>query len=102
MRRIKVNDNVIIVAGKDKGKTGKVLKVLEGRIIVEGVNIAKKHVKPNANNENGGIFEVERALHESNVMPIDPKTKKGTRVGITTDKAGKKTRISKKSNEKLD
>jgi len=102
MQRIKVNDNVIVISGKEKGKTGKVLKVLSDRVVIEGINVIKKHVKPSATNENGGIIEMEAAIHSSNVMLIDPKSKKRTRVGIEVDKKGNKVRVSKKSNEKLD
>lgn len=101
MRRIKVNDNVIVISGKEKGKTGKVLRVLENKVVIEGINIVKKHVKPSATNENGGIVPMEAAIHESNVMLLDPKTKKGTRVVIEINKDGKKIRVSKKSNEKI-
>ena len=101
--KIKVGDEVLVIAGKDKGKNGKVIKTLrnENRVVVEGVNIVKKHIKPNAGGD-GRIAEVEAPLHVSNVMIIDPKTKKGTRVGYTTNKEGKKIRVSRKSNEKLD
>ncbi len=100
---LKVGDKVVVTAGSDKGKEGKIIKVLkaENRVVVEGVNIAKKHVKPNGQ-QSGGIVEVERKIDASNVMIIDPKTKKRTRIGHTTDKNGKKVRITKKSNEKLD
>jgi len=100
--RLKTGDEVIVVAGKDKNKTGKITKILNGKVIVEGINIVKKHVKPNNNNEAGGIIEVENPIDASNVMLIDPKTKKPTRVGIQVDKNGKKVRVSKKSNEKID
>ena len=100
---IKVGDKVIVIAGSNKGKEGTVKKVLreENRLIVEGVNIVKRHQKSNGQ-ESGGIVEVEAPIHASNVMIIDPKTKKRTRIGHTTDKNNKKIRISKKSNEKLD
>ena len=100
----KVGDEVVVIAGSDKGKKGKIIKTLknENRVIVEGVRVAKKHQKPTGQ-ETGGIIEVERAIDASNVMLIDPKTKKRTRVGHTTDeKTGKKIRIAKKSNEKID
>ena len=99
----KVGDKVVVIAGKDKKKEGKIIKTLrkENRVIVEGVNIIKKHKKGNGQ-ESGGILEVEAPIHASNVMIIDPKTKKRTRIGHTTDKNNKKIRISKKSNEKLD
>ena len=100
----KVGDEVVVIAGSDKGKTGKIIKTLknENRVIVEGVRVAKKHQKPTGQ-ETGGIIEVEKPIDASNVMLIDPKTKKRTRVGHTTDeKTNKKIRISKKSNEKID
>ena len=100
----KTGDKVAIIAGKDKGKEGKVIKILkaENRVIVEGINIVKKTVKPNGQNP-GSITEMEAPIHASNVMIIDPKSKKRTRIGHTTDtKTGKKIRIAKKSNEKLD
>ncbi len=99
----KVGDKVVVIAGSSKGKEGKITKTLrrENRVIVEGVNLVKKHVKGNGQ-ESGGILEVEAPIHASNVMMIDPKTKKRTRIGHTVDKNNKKIRISKKSNEKLD
>ena len=100
----KVGDKVVVIAGKDKGKEGKIIKTLrnENRVVVEGVHVVKKHQKPTGQ-ETGGIIEVERPIDASNVMLIDPKTKERTRVGHTTDeKTGKKIRIAKKSNEKLD
>ena len=78
--KIKTNDQVLVLAGKDKGKTGRVLRVLrkEERVVVEGVNIVKKHQKPNNANENGGIFEMEAPIHVSNVKKVEDtsKTKK--------------------------
>ncbi len=100
----KVGDKVVVIAGSSKGKEGKITKTLkkENRVIVEGVNIVKKHKKGNGQ-ETGGILEIEAPIHASNVMLIDPKTKKRTRIGHTTDnKTNKKIRISKKSNEKID
>ena len=100
---LKTGDKVVIIAGKDKGKEGKITKTLrnENKVIVEGVNIVKKHVKPNGQNE-GSIIEMEAPIHASNVMIIDPKTKKRTRIGHTVNKKGVKVRVSKKSNEALD
>lgn len=71
--KIKTNDQVLVLAGKDKGKTGRVLKALpkENRVIVEGINLVKKHQKPNNANENGGIFDMEASIHVSNVKKID-------------------------------
>ena len=100
----KVGDEVVVIAGSDKGKKGKIIKTLraENRVVVEGVNIIKKHQKPTAQ-ETGGIVEREAAIDASNVMIVDPKTKKRTRIGHTIDsKTNKKIRIAKKSNEKLD
>lgn len=99
----KVGDKVIVIAGSSKGKTGKIIKTLrnENKVIVEGVNIVKKHRKGNGQ-ESGGILEIEAPIHASNVMIVDPKTKQRTRIGHTIDKNNKKIRISKKSNEKLD
>ena len=100
----KVGDEVVVITGSDKGKTGKIIKTYknEGKVVVEGVHMVKKHQKPNGQTE-GGIIEVEAAINASNVMIIDPKTKKRTRIGHTTDeKTGKKVRITKKSNEKID
>mgnify|MGYP001855292489 FL=1 len=78
--KIKVNDNVVVLAGKDKGKTGRVMKTLrkKDRVVVEGINMIKKHQKPNNANENGGIFEMEAPIHVSNVKKVetDAKAKK--------------------------
>lgn len=100
----KVGDKVVVIAGANKGKEGKIKKVLraENKVIVEGVNIIKKHKKA-SQNETGGILELEGPIHVSNVMMLDPKTKKRTRIGIIVDKdSKKKVRVSKKSNEKFD
>ena len=99
----KVGDEVVVIAGSDKGKTGKIVKTLknENKVIVEGVHVVKKHQKPNGQ-ETGGILEVAAPINASNVMIIDPKTKKGTRIGHKTEKDGKKIRISRKSETKLD
>lgn len=101
--KLKQGDKVVVIAGKDKGKEGKIIKTLKAddKIIVEGINIAHKHIKPSGGN-NGEIIEIERPIHVSNVMIIDPKTKKRTRIGHANAKDGKKIRVSRKSNEKLD
>ena len=100
---LKVGDKVIVIAGSNKGKEGTIKKVLkkENRVIIEGINLVKKHQKGNGQ-ESGGILEIEAPIHASNVMIIDPKTKKPTRIGHSTDKNGKKIRVSKKSNSNLD
>ena len=75
MKRIKVGDEVIVIAGKDKGKSGKVIKTLknEEKLVIEGINIVKKHVKPNNQNDKGGIFDIEAPIHVSNVKLVDNK-----------------------------
>ena len=100
--KLKTGDKVVVIAGANKGKEGKITKVLDDKVVVEGVNIAKKHLKPKNNNGTGEIVEIERPIHRSNVMLVDPKTKKPTKVKVDFDKNGKKIRISKKSNEKID
>lgn len=99
---LKVGDKVVVIAGSSKGKEGKITKTLkaENRVIVEGCNIVKKHRKGNGQ-ETGGILEVEAPIHASNVMLIDPKTKKRTRIGHTIEN-DKKVRITKKSSSKID
>ena len=99
----KTGDKVIVISGKDKGKEGKITNILrkENRVVVEGINIVKKHVKGNGQTA-GSITEVEAPIHASNVMIIDPKTKKPTRIGHKINKDGKKIRVSKKSNSDLD
>ncbi len=101
--KLKVGDKVVVISGSDKGKTGKIIKTLrnENKVIVEGVHIVKKHQKGNGQ-ETGGIVEIEAPIAVSNVMIVDPKTKKGTRIGHTIDKNNKKVRISTKSKEVLD
>ena len=100
---LKTGDKVVVITGKDKGKQGKIIKTLraENKVIVEGINMIKKHVKQNGQNA-GSIVDMEAPINASNVMIIDPKTNKGTRVGHSTDKKGKKIRIARKSNENLD
>ena len=100
---LKVGDKVVVIAGSDKGKEGKIIKTLrsENRVVVEGVNIVKKTVKPNGQNA-GSIIEIEAPIHASNVMILDPKTNTRTRIGHTNDKKGKKIRCTKKSNSNLD
>lgn len=99
----KTGDKVVVISGKDKGKEGKITHVLrsENRVVVEGVNIVKKHVKGNGQTA-GSINEIEAPIHASNVMIVDPKTKKPTRIGHSVNKDGKKIRVAKKSNSSLD
>ena len=102
MKKFKKGDNVIVNSGKDKGKVSKILKVLisENKVLVEDVNLKKKHQKPSAGQE-GGIIEIAAPIDASNISIVDPKTKKASRVGFIFDKDGKKVRISKKSGEEL-
>ena len=102
--KLKTGDKVIVITGSSKGREGTIKKVLrcENKVIVEGINIVKKHQKGNGQ-ESGGIIEREAPINASNVMLLDPKTKKPTRVGVTVnEKTNKKVRVSKKSNEKFD
>ncbi|SES39830.1 50S ribosomal protein L24 [Psychrobacillus sp. OK032] len=97
---VKKGDKVMVISGKDKGKTGVILTAFpkKDRVLVEGVNIIKKHMKPNQVNPQGGIVSQEAAIHVSNVMLIDPKTGEPTRVGYKVED-GKKVRVAKKSGE---
>ena len=88
--KLKTGDKVVVIAGANKGKEGKITKVLDDKVIVEGVKVCKKHLKPKNNNGNGEIVETEAPIHKSNVMLVDPKTKKPTKVKIETDIKGKK------------
>jgi len=106
--RIRKNDNVMVISGNDRGKTGKVLKVFpkKSRVIVEGINLRKRHTKPNQKSPQGGIIEKEAPIHSSNVMLIDPKTNQPTRIGsqiILEENTGKKkrARISRSTGEMI-
>ena len=101
--RIKKGDNVMVITGKDKGKTGEVLNVLpaQQKVVVRGVNIIKRHTKP-SQTAPGGIVERENAIHLSNVALIDPTSNKATKIGFRTLEDGRKVRFSKSSNEILD
>jgi large subunit ribosomal protein L24 len=97
--KIRRDDEVVVLAGKDKGKTGKVNKVLDGKVIVDGVNMVKKHQKPvPALQQPGGIVEKEAAIDTSNVAILNPKTGKADRVGFRVED-GKKVRFFKSNNE---
>jgi large subunit ribosomal protein L24 len=102
MKRLKVNDEVVVLAGKDKGKTGKVSKIFwkSSKVLVEGVNKIKKSSKPTQENPTGGFVDLEKALHISNVSLFSPKTKKPTRVKFEM-KGDKKVRIAKKCGSSL-
>lgn len=101
---VKKDDTVIVITGKDKGKKGRVLAAYprENRVLVEGVNMVKKHQKPNQQNPQGGILTQEAPIHVSNVMLIDPKSGEPTRIGYKMLENGKKVRIAKKSGEAID
>jgi len=101
--KIKSGDLVYITAGKDKGKSGKVLKLLKARnkVIVEKVNVVKRHSKPTQQSPTGGIVEKELGIDLSNVMLLDPESNSPTRVGYKLNENGKKMRISKKSGEEI-
>ncbi len=104
MRKIKRNDEIIVIAGRDKGKRGKVLKVQhDGRLIVSGVNMIKKHQKPNPNaGVPGGIIEKEAPIQASNVAIFNPEGGKADRVGFRIEEDGKKVRIFKSNGKAVD
>ena len=101
---IRKNDMVIIIAGKDKGKTGKVIRVLKEKdsVLVEQANMVKKHQKPTQANPTGGIVDIESPIHVSNVMMLDGKTNKRTRCRISESKDGAKVRVAVKSGTVFD
>lgn len=103
-RKIKRDDNVIVISGRSKGKTGKVARILQdGRVIVSGVHMVKKHVKPNPQaGVAGGIIEKEAPIAISNVALVNPETGKADRVGYKLDDSGKKIRIFKSNNAPVD
>ena len=101
MQRLQRGDTVVIISGKYKGKHGRVKKVLldDDKVIVEGINLVKRHMKPSPRNQQGGIVEKEAPLYACKVMPVDPKTKKPTRVKIKIDENGMKIRVAKSGAE---
>ena len=102
MQKLKGNDTVQVLAGKDKGKTGKVktINFKTNRVVVEGVNMVKKAIRPNQANQQGGIVDMEKAIHISNVALLDPKTNKPTRVSVKKVD-GKNVRIASKSKSEI-
>ena len=102
--KVKKGDNVIVLTGRSKGVTGEVLKVMpdEGRVLVRGVNVVKRHTKPTQEDPQGGIRTFEAPINVSNVALIDPRDGKPTRVGFKIDEHGRKTRYAKRSGEALD
>ena len=103
MAKIKKGDTVVVLAGKDKGKTGEVTRVdpKASKVVVSGVNVAVRHRKPSQANPQGGLDRFEAPLHISNVALTDPKSGKATRVRIEAGKDGKKVRVAVKSGEKI-
>ena len=103
MNRIRKGDQVIVIAGADKGKKGEVVRVVGEKVVVQNINIIKRHTKPNPQaNQPGGVIEREAPIHISNVMPLNPATGKGERVGFKVLEDGRKTRVFRSSNEALD
>jgi large subunit ribosomal protein L24 len=107
--RIRTDDQVVIISGKDRGKTGKVLRTdpKKSRVYVEGLNIIKRHERPRSTGDMataspGGIVEKEGPVHVSNVMLLDPKSNKGTRLGVRRNDDGKRVRVAKRSGEAVD
>lgn len=104
--RIKTDDTVVVISGKDKGKTGKVLSVdpTKAKVVVEGVNVVKRHKAPQPGNPNApvGVIESEGAIHISNVALADPKDNKPTRVGVVRRDDGRRVRVAKRSGTEID
>ncbi len=101
--RVRKGDTVIVISGRYKGKTGKVMRVSpeDDRVVVQGINLVKRHMRPTPRNPSGGILEREQPIHACKVMPVDPKTGKGTRVRFRSLQNDKKVRIAVRSGEEL-
>jgi large subunit ribosomal protein L24 len=101
--KIKKGDKVVVLSGRDKGKTGEVIKSLptRNRVIVQGINVVKRHTRPTASS-GGGILEKEASIHVSNVAYLDPKENKPTRIGFRVLEDGKKVRVARRSGEVID
>ncbi len=110
MARIRRDDDVVVISGKDRGRTGKVLRVdpSKERVVVQGVNLLKRHQRPNPQAapgspaSQGGVIEKEGTIHLSNVMLVDPKTNKPTRVGVTRGEDGRAVRVARRSGQPID
>ena len=104
--KLRTDDEVVVISGKDKGKTGKVIRVepKQDRVYVEGLNMVKRHQRPVAGRPNMqvGVIEKEGPIHVSNVAIVDPKTKKPTRVGVTRNEQGQRVRVTRRSGTELD
>lgn len=103
-QRLKQDDVVVVIAGRDKGRQGRILKVLRerARVLVEGINVVRRHTSPTPQNPDGGIIEKEMPIHESNVMLWDDQAEKPTRVRFESDDEGNKKRVTVKSGKALD
>jgi large subunit ribosomal protein L24 len=101
---VRKGDTVVVVAGKERGKRGKVLRVLKdkGRVLIEHINLIKKHQRPTQKLRQGGIIEREGPIHLSNVMLVDPQTDRPTRAGVRSLADGRKVRVARKSGEFID
>ncbi len=103
MKRIRKGDQVIVITGKNKGQKGEVLRVLDEKVVVQNVNLVKRHTKPNPQaNQPGGIVEREAPIHVSNVMIFNPSTNRGDRVGFKKLEDGRKVRVFRSSGEVVD
>ena len=101
--RLQKGDDVVVIAGKEKGKTGKVTAVhpAENKVTVEGINIVKKHLKPNKQHPQGGIIDITKPINVSKVAIVEPTSKKPSKIGFKFDKDGNKARIYKKTNKEI-
>ena len=101
--KIRTDDEVVVISGKDKGKTGRVLRVdpAKQRVFVEGLNIVKRHQRPNQMGQQGGVIEKEGPIHVSNVAILDPKDGKPTRVGVEREN-GQRFRVARRSGQRID
>jgi large subunit ribosomal protein L24 len=103
MKRIRKGDQVVVIAGKNKGQKGEVLRVMAEKVVVQNINLVKRHTKPNPQaNQPGGIIEREAPIHASNVMLFNPATNKGERVGVKTLDDGRKVRVYRSSGDVVD
>ena len=103
MQRIRKGDRVVVTAGREKGRQGVVLRVLAAHVVIENLNMVKRHTRPNPQaNQPGGIVQKEAPIHASNVMLFNPATKKGDRIGIRTLENGRKVRFFKSNGEVVD
>ena len=103
MLRIKKNDIVMVTSGKDKGKTGKIIRVFaqEGRVLVEGINLVKKHVRRTREDQKGGVIQIERPVSASNVMPFCKNCNRPVRIGVNINKDTTKSRICKRCKQNI-